>query len=429
MVCASSGAGGQPGGGVIKENVPSLTGLRFIAALTVVVSHIFAMMVKVPGSGSILHTLLSVVGSLSGAGMTLFFVLSGFVIHMNYGHAMSTPTGLWNFFAARFARLYPLYLFFLCLDLSMKLGYHQFKLERLEALPYYLTLTQTWLYKTIDGNALVYQYGLVPAVSWSISTEWFFYLCFPVICLAMALLRTPRALLIAIAAFCVAAFALVTFVNLRAPQIAAYGVTQFGPIAGESQDGIYRWLAYFSPYVRVLEFALGCLASALLRVLPPSNERENRFGFWLMTGAILGAAGLQYVMFGRTSTSALIVALHMNFGFAPFLAVIIFGCIRYNNVIVRVLSARPIVLAGEASYSIYLCHMVVINAFRYEVPAVTDHQIWAAVLPQISITLAAIIGLSLVLWFLIEMPARRIVRRWLTISPRVRPDLQVATTG
>jgi peptidoglycan/LPS O-acetylase OafA/YrhL len=397
--------------------------------MAVVISHVIAMMVKVSGAPASLKVLLQVMGSLSGAGMTLFFVLSGYVIHMNYSHSISSPKGLWNFFAARFARLYPLYFFFLCLDLSMKLGFHQFKVERLEALPFYLTLTQTWIYHPIDGNALVYQYGLVPAVSWSISTEWFFYLCFPFLCLLIAPLRRPRSIVAAIVGLCTIAFAIVIAINLKSGAINAFGVDHYGPIAGEQQDGYFRWLAYFTPYVRVFEFALGCLVSALVRALPARSEREAKWGSQAMLAVVIGALLLQWYMFGHAGTPGLIVALHMNFGFAPFLAAIIFCCARYDTLIVRLLSADLIVLAGEASYSIYLSHMLVINAFRYEVPPVADLQIWMAVIPQVAITLGATIGLSLILWRLIEMPARRVVRRWLTQSPPVMSGLTMPATG
>ena len=57
--------------------------------------------------------------------LTLFFVLSGFVIFLNYSRSIGTGIGLWNFFVARFARLYPL--FFLCVafDVLMKFSYDQ----------------------------------------------------------------------------------------------------------------------------------------------------------------------------------------------------------------------------------------------------------------------------------------------------------------
>lgn len=411
--------GGIAGGTVKNDSIPSLTGLRFCAAMAVVISHLLAMMVKVSPPERFVSGFLPIVGSLSGAGMTLFFVLSGFVIHWNYSSSISTPTGLWNFFAARFARLYPLYFVGLCFDLLMKAGYHQFNVARLEALPYYLTLTHSWIYRPIDGNALVYQFGLVPGVSWSISTEWFFYLCFPVLCLLIVALRRPREIAIAVVALCAIAFAIVMTIDRNAGAIQAYGVHRYGDIAANGQDGYFRWLAYFTPYVRVLEFALGCLTSALARSLPSPSRRESHFGSCALVGVIAASAILQWLMFGR----GVLTALHMNFGFAPFMAAIIFCCARYDTFIVRCLSAPRIVLAGEASYSIYLSHLVVINAFRYETPTVTDPQIWTAVILQGTVTLAAIVGLSLVLWSLIEMPARRVVRRWLTISGQVTANV------
>src|SRR5215203_4219419 len=55
-------------------------------------------------------------------GMSLFFVLSGFVIHYNYGmfRTDGLVAGGKKFFIARFARLYPLY--FVVLILSVAYG-------------------------------------------------------------------------------------------------------------------------------------------------------------------------------------------------------------------------------------------------------------------------------------------------------------------
>jgi peptidoglycan/LPS O-acetylase OafA/YrhL len=409
----------------MQEKFPALTGLRFVAAMMVLISHLLALMVKVEQPIAFLHVL----GSLAGAGMTLFFVLSGFVIHMNYGGTVSSPTGLWNFFAARFARLYPLYIMFLCSDLLMKFGFHQLHEQRLFALPFYLTLTQTWTYLPIDGNALVYQFGWAPSVAWSISTEWFFYFAFPFLSLGIACLQTPRKLSIAILALCVFAFFALTVMNLHAGGIFTYGADRYGPIGADGQDGLYRWIAYFSPYVRILEFALGCLISALVRALAPHTDPQQEVGLRLLIGAIVGAAALQWLMFGRANTPGLVTALHMNFGFAPFAAAIIFCCARYENAIVRALSTTRIVLAGEASYSIYLSHMIIINAFRYETPIISDAQVVIVVCIQAATTTIAIIGFSLVLWSLVEMPARRVVRRWLTVPTVISKPATLAVAA
>jgi peptidoglycan/LPS O-acetylase OafA/YrhL len=409
----------------MRERVQSLTGLRFVAAATVVVSHALLSMVKVGHAPSFLI----VASALSGFGMTLFFVLSGLVIHMNYSRLVSTPAGLWNFFVARFARLYPLYFAFLGLDLLMQFSFHQLRWVRLETLPFYLTLSQTWTYLPVDGNSLVYQFGPVPQVSWSISTEWFFYLIFPLLCLGIARLRRPGTIVAAIFALCVCAIGGLIVMNLQRASIDAFAVDRYGAIAANIQDGYFRWLAYFSPYVRGLEFALGCMISALVRALAPPTPREQEFGSHLLIGAITGAAALQWVMFGGSWTPTLLAAFHMNFGFAPFAAIMIYCCARYDNAIVRALSSARLVLAGEASYSIYLSHVLVIGAFAHGIPNVSDLRTAAGVLIQIAVALTAIIGLSLVLWSLVEMPARRAVRRWLTISDGTAPKMAVAASG
>jgi len=70
-------------------------------------------------------------------------------------------------------------------------------------------------------------------------------------------------------------------------------------------------------------------------------------------------------MFSMPGTSGLVVALHQNFGFAPFAAIMIFCCARYDSSIVRAPSYPRLVVAGEASYSIYLSYLLVITAFAH----------------------------------------------------------------
>jgi peptidoglycan/LPS O-acetylase OafA/YrhL len=145
----------------MAAGIPALTGQRFVAAGTVFVAHALPKVVPFPQNQAepALYTLIV---SLSGQGMTLFFVLSGFVIHYNYAGQVQGQgaRGLFNFFVARFARLYPLYLFCVTFELLLKYSYSQVPASLADVLPYYLTLTFSWFYIPFGDNALIYQLGL-----------------------------------------------------------------------------------------------------------------------------------------------------------------------------------------------------------------------------------------------------------------------------
>jgi peptidoglycan/LPS O-acetylase OafA/YrhL len=75
--------------------VPALDGLRGLAALLVAGAHYMTMEGGAPLS--------EIVQTLTGLGMTLFFVLSGFVIYYNYNATITRPGGL-RFFSWRASR-------------------------------------------------------------------------------------------------------------------------------------------------------------------------------------------------------------------------------------------------------------------------------------------------------------------------------------
>jgi peptidoglycan/LPS O-acetylase OafA/YrhL len=125
--------------------------------------------------------LLALLAPLTAIGMSLFFVLSGFVIHYNYSGLLTAPTAenLAKFLVARFARLYPLYLLIVIADVGFS-----WKAADLPVLPFYLTMAQSWFFGFVDGSSPIGHLRL-SAVSWSISTEWFFYCSYPFIMLAL----------------------------------------------------------------------------------------------------------------------------------------------------------------------------------------------------------------------------------------------------
>src|SRR5262245_27054325 len=90
------------------SRIDALTGLRFLAAFAVVVSHVGPP----PGAGPLLTAFVAS----SYAGVTVFFVMSGLVLAHNYFEPYAARPSFrlsYSFFVARLARVYPLYL--LCL--------------------------------------------------------------------------------------------------------------------------------------------------------------------------------------------------------------------------------------------------------------------------------------------------------------------------
>ena len=133
-----------------RTDIGSLTGLRFIAALSVAFSHSFLHLV--PNQGLPAWYLL--LASFAGFGMPLFFVLSGFVIQYNYGAWFSggvRKASVARFLFYRFTRLYPLYITLLVLEYLIN-PYDEFP-HLFHAFPYFITMTQTWVYQTIDKDS------------------------------------------------------------------------------------------------------------------------------------------------------------------------------------------------------------------------------------------------------------------------------------
>jgi peptidoglycan/LPS O-acetylase OafA/YrhL len=185
------------------SQLEALTGLRFLAAFFILFAH--AAEWTSPFNDS--YALPRYGGALSLYAMTLFFVLSGFVIHYNYGKLFREMRYRWaatEFLGARFARLYPLFLVFFCVGLVVDgtagWFYEDARLW-IEMVIRYLTLTQCWFYFTMSGDRMVMSNAF--GLAWSISTEFFFYVCFLGLVFIVVRLRTAKQALISAAAFSV----------------------------------------------------------------------------------------------------------------------------------------------------------------------------------------------------------------------------------
>ena len=407
-----------------RKDIKSLTGLRFIAAMCVVVAHALPKIFPWP-DGQKPPIFYNLIETISFEGMSLFFVLSGFVIHYNFAEQIRYEgfRGSFNFFVARFARLYPLYLFCLAYDLLYKYSYSQVPASLFSALPYYLSMTQSWFYVPFGDNALIYQFGLMPTVAWSISTEWGFYCMYPLICFGLARLHSVKTNIFAAVVVCVVATSLVLFVGYFSNEINAHAVSHFGDVADFSshrQDLFIRWLLYFSPYSRVFEFLVGCFCAAIYIDLENKEptRRKSSLGVTLLIAALVLVVFIHLALFTslvpgyvHSYVRSYVHWLSFSFGLAPATAIIVFCCARYPNVLTNWLSSKYIELCGDASYSIYLLHLPVIFAFRWEAAPLFLARVYIGDGLRFGMMVFSIIGLSLVVRTLVEIPGRRFLRR------------------
>jgi peptidoglycan/LPS O-acetylase OafA/YrhL len=378
----------------MMDRLDPLTGLRGIAAYTVLLAH--ASQVSFVYSGTVLW--FDVTSRIAYFGMSLFFVLSGFVIQYNYGPLFVCErfgVAVRRFYAARFARLYPLYAVTLLLAIQAIPSPHF--IGATGAFVSYLTLTQSWFNTEMAA--------FVPA--WSISAEWFFYLAFLPLTYLVTRLRHPLA---ALALFCtVAAAGLGICLRYFEPPLdnVVDAWLRFGRVSADP----HSWLIYLCPYVRVLEFVAGMLAAKVFSVLPKNAPMP--IGAKLVAGAAIFWCAA--VIFGPLTQLPFLNELRANFIFAPALAVILICACGYKSWLGRALGARLLLRAGEISYSVYIWCWLMMD--------VLDPQFRSSALTPLAclnstVKVATIIGLTTAVaygsYLMIETPSRRWLRSILT---------------
>lgn len=177
---------------------PSLNGLRFIAAFLVIIHHI-EQIKSIYGISN--HWGSAVVQILGEQGVSLFFVLSGFLItYLLLEEEKQTGTiRLKAFYVRRILRIWPLYFFigFLALVVLPQIpmfimpGYGQDFIYRQLG-------TKIVLFLLFLPNLLPFLGGIIPYASqtWSIGTEEQFYLIWPLLLKKITRYRIPLMLLI-----------------------------------------------------------------------------------------------------------------------------------------------------------------------------------------------------------------------------------------
>lgn len=359
-----------------RPRLPALTAVRFLAALHVCVFHMYAMRIAT-GIG-LVHR----IASIGYVGVNFFFVLSGFILVYTYADR-GTPAR--QFWWARFARIYPAYLFslvftapfFFYVSLKMHPAPIAFMIwpqnHLITSCLLVVPLIQSW----VPGAALAWN---PPA--WSLSDEAFFYLLFPAL-LVWLLSKSKKTWFgVALAAWAASLAVTLAYVFLRPDGVSLV-----------NDDSYFTWLSVvkFFPLVRLPEFLLGaCCGLLFLR-----NSIDRKWGTWFV---LIGAAYFA-VMVGLAPRIPYPV-LH-DAALTPGFALIIFG-LALRPAWSRVLEFWPLVLLGDASYSFYLLHANLIAMVFNPTGQPLNLPLW-----KLIAGLMVPVAISIVVYKWIESPARR----------------------
>jgi peptidoglycan/LPS O-acetylase OafA/YrhL len=399
------------------KRLDALTGLRFFAAFFILFSHASEWVAPFRNSDAIAHY----GGAPSIYGMPLFFVLSGFVIQYNYGSLFESMRFRWaavEFIGARFARLYPLFICFFAVGLIVDftitwLGHHPGWWIRMFL--HYVTMTQSWFYMIIFEDRMIMNNAF--GLAWSISTEFFFYICFLSLVFFTLRIKNWGSCLAIMIIFSATILYMLIKANAHLPIIENIGrdhIENFVTASEKWSDSFLRWLFYYSPYARVFEFILGCLTARLYFLLAdtPVCAQEAFAGKVAQVVAFLWLLffGFATTFNGPTSVIASYANfLALNFGCAVPIAVTIFCVSRYQNWLSTFLGSASLVALGEISYSIYVVHTWTLRIFIRDPVDFSKANALDAVI-RIGLGIALTLILATATYRLIEMPGRRWLR-------------------
>ena len=351
--------------------LPALNGLRALLALGIMFFHFTPPHMQ----------LVAPVIDTAYALVAVFFLLSGYVLAYNYVDRPA-PLVKREFWRARFARLYPVYLLSLAISLPMlQAEWHAHSHSDFFA---GLVLTPLLLQGWFPTLATFWN-----TVAWTLSVEVLLYAAFPWL-IRLPWPKSPArliALLVAIWAIGLVPHSLYILLNpdhLSAP-------------ANRYTYGYWLRALKFSTIIYAATFLTGIGLGKLQTILVLTPRQRP-----LVAAASLLALAAFY---SQAVPFAPYVLMHGGL-MTPLFAALILG-LSGPNTIASLFSWRPLMLLGEASYCLFLLHFNFINMVRHSHG--TDRLHLAEFDPWI--TYAATILLAFAAYYLVEVPARKAILR------------------
>jgi mycarose O-acyltransferase len=305
------------------SRLPSLTGMRFIAAGMVFFFHSFyENLFNAPSANNAMAAIFSEGG---WAGVSFFFVLSGFVLTWS-ARPSDTAKAFWR---RRFFKIYPNHLFTFIVAAILLTTVSAQAFDGGDAL-LNIFLLQAWVPKILVSSSF-------NGVSWSLSCEALFYLCFPLLISLIRRIRPERLWLWA--GIVIVAILLVPTASLLVPG------TPVLPVMNLSDPRF--WFIYVCPAIRLLDFVFGILMARIVM-----TGQRVPLGLGGAGALAIGAYAVTPLLpWSYTLVASMVIPLGL---------VIAAGAVADVEGRRSWLSSRVMVWLGEISFAFYMWHRIVL---------------------------------------------------------------------
>lgn len=360
-----------------KGIIGSLTSLRFFAAFAILLHHSRDLVLP----GDFLE------GVPLALGVSFFFVLSGFILAYVYSGRMES-VGVYGFYTSRISRIWPVHILTMVVVVVL---YPPSGLTQGAQHGWLVTLLNVFLLQSIVPMPAYY--FSFNGVSWSISSELFFYAAFPFLLKGLSGNWHFKLL------------GLLLLGGLSVYLFDCYGSGYYS--SGRLTEFSGHGISYISPLCRIQEFFIGVLLFNLFNYI----KGWRIFGVAFCT--ILEVLCIGSVIFFTRR----IVDIAYSFAGAGDTAVgefwghcatgLFFGfvvlCFAFNRGWVsRLLRIRLFVILGEISFSMYMIHQIIFRCYN-------ARRHWFEFIPQdmvFPLLLLGVCALSYVIWRFFELPAQ-----------------------
>ena len=369
-----------------KQHLKALTGIRFFAAIYVVLFHLGSEFdFPKPFRNLLQYGYIAV---------SFFFVLSGFIMaynYLDYKNESSVPYA--KFWLARFVRIYPVYL--LSLILSLPAFFHNIRVEFTGQMTivqasvigaFTITLLQAWTPWTVT------QWNWP---GWTLSAEAFFYLVFPFIAIYINRLSNKKIMFLII---------LLWFAALIVPII--YLISQLDELPTIGNSPTLRFI-YYTPLFHLPQFLIGVGGGIIFlrkfSIQGVTSLENSRILFPVKIASIMTVAIL-------TTIPGIPQGLLNNGLLAPLFVLIVYALAHKKGLAVKILSLRFITILGEVSYAIYILQIPLYGwtSFFNKRLGFIEQGSSKFVIVYIFLLLL----FSTLVFYILENPAKKFLKKW-----------------